>query len=222
MNEAVKHWYNKADPSSPDSPASANAEAAPATTIPIHTGAIRPNVAYLAYGQMEDGLKRLHTFALCYRPTNNNITWIEWSRAGADPRAEVLGMDAGLKIDRLYVGVAGADLLFAATAHQLIVQPPGVPGVAHLAGVWAPTGGVAALNIIAPVPGHVSFPGDVPAGSTFYEDVEWAAANGIAGGIGGGKLDAAKPEIKVHVVAYQGRLLRQLAGGTSAQSAGKK
>jgi hypothetical protein len=163
-----------------DAPQSATADAAPPTTVHIPTGTIISNVAYLSYGQMEDGLKRLHIFALCYRPTNNNITWVEWWRTGPDPRHEVLNMDAGLKVDRLFVGIAGNDLLFSTTAHQLIVQPPGVPGTARLAGVWAPLAGGSSF-VFPPVPDNPTFI-DVPKASPFYDEIEEAVAMGIVSG----------------------------------------
>lgn len=227
-NEPTKsHWYNKVDPSASDSPASPTADPAPATTIHIPTGAIQPNVAYLAYGQMEDGLKRLHTFALCYRPSNNNITFITYTRE-PDKLHHVLNMDAGLKIDRLFVSVAGADLLFSATAHQLITQPPGVPGVARLAGVWAPTSGPSAgLQWPTPTPNHATF-SDVPVGSTFWEETEVGAILGIVSGPGGGKLGARDALDKGHALAMIVRAAHAvytlLAGGdTHANTtAGKK
>jgi hypothetical protein len=163
-----------------DAPMSATADAAPPTTIHIPTGAIVQNVAYLAYGKMEDGLKRTHTFALCYRPTNNNITWVEYWRAGDDPRHEVLNMDPGLKIDRLYVGIAGNDLLISTTAHQLIVQPPGVPGTVRLEGVWAPLAGGVGFTFPR-VPENPTFI-DVPKASPFYDEIEEAVALGIVSG----------------------------------------
>jgi hypothetical protein len=171
------------DEGTKDSPASANALPAPTTTIHIPTGAIDPNIAYLAYCKMEDGQGRMHTTALCYRPTNNNITFVTYDRDGPNPRHEVLSMDPGLKMDRLHVSAAGNDLLISTTAHQLIVQPPGVPGTARLTGVWAPLAGGSSF-VFPPVPDNPTFI-DVPKDSPFYSSIEEATALGIVSGYTG-------------------------------------
>lgn len=212
------------DDGTKDSPASANALPAPPTTIHIPSGTIDPNIAYLAYGKMEDGLGRMHTFALCYRPSNNNITFVTYDRDGPDPRHEVLNMDSGLKIDRLYVGIAGNDLLISTTAHQLIVQPPGVPGTVRLEGVWAPVAAGAGFAF-PPVPDVPTFI-DVPKASPFYDEIEEAVAMGIVFGytdINGNRVfKPGLPVNRAQDVAINMRGLHKVFPGAGAQSAGTK
>jgi hypothetical protein len=209
-----------------DSAQNVNTPGAPHADIAIAHGAVDPLVAYLVRQRMKDGLGRNHIVSLCYRPENNNYVWVQYDRDGPDPIHHVLDMGPDVKMERLYVTVAGADLIGSVTGKVIGVHPPGIPGDFEIRGVWAPLGGSGVAPFSVPEPSQQTFR-DVPTNSVFWRDVEQAAALGIVAGY----ADAAgvrtfRPEDKVsraQLAAFVMRVVRLLlTGGSSAQSASKK